>query len=235
MIDYAVDGGRLVPFGCFAEFVRSIAAKENLEPVYVPVKSSELNVLLKRGQVDMIPCTFETRRRLQLGDFTAFLYTTRLEGVCPKKGRKVFDRADLSRSEVKIVVAQGELGWEYAMRSLDLRDDPHRRFLVSDQNRVEDMMHLVARGGYDVALADALSCRTFCRAHPRSVTLAFAETPQDVLDVVHVGTMIPHGDPEYKDWLNQAFRTARRDDPAVQAEEERALDECPGAFTRLPL
>jgi len=235
MIDYSFDScGKVVPKGCFADFIKHLVESEGLEAVYCPVKSSELDTLLMMDKVDLIPCTFETERRSQFGDFAAFLYTTRVEGVCRKKGRKVFTQEDLHRPDVTIVLSKGEIGWEFALDNLDLAKNPYRRFFVSEHERVEDMMHLVAAGDYDVALADALSCRIFCRDNPRSAALAFAYRPEDVLSVRRVGTMIPKGDLQYADWITEKFRIARRA-PEVQLAEKEALEKSLGAFTTRPL
>lgn len=235
MIDYTIDDqGQVVASGCFVRFIEHIAKHEKLKTIYRPVRSSQLTTIMKEQKLDLIPCTFDTPRRRQAGDFTGFLYRTRLEAVCPKKKRKVFRFDDLKRPDVRIIVAPGEIGWEFAVDSLDLRDNKYRRFQESDAERVEEMMYGVASGVYDVAIADALSCRTFCRAHPESVVLAFAEKAEDVLNVFSVGTFIPAGDHHYKDWLNGMFELARKE-PLIQEQEEHALEQSLGAFTRRSL
>lgn len=226
MIDYAGTRGHWTAHGLYASIIEEVATRFSLEVKYVPIRSSEIVSALESASVDIVPCVFSTPGRRVHGDIVAVLHRVRLRGVVRKREPRVRCPEDLHRPDVRIVVARGEIGWEYALRYLDLETDPFRRFYITDGDRVEDMMHLIRTGEFDIALADALSCAQYISRNKSTVAAAFRSDPLDLYDA---GTMIRTGDAGLASWIHSNFVEVRSLQH-IRAMEEEILEQFPGVF-----
>lgn len=210
MIDFAQSETGWSAIGFYADMIHHVATANGLRIRYVPMRSDMILSSISERKVDCIPCTFSTMQRREVGDIIAVLHRVRLNGIVPKRKSKVTRHEDLLKPNVRILVAKGEIGWEYANRYLGLKNDLHRRFLVSEYDVIADLMDPVKSGTIDIALADAMSCLQYHHRNKREVSRIFQTDPLDIYDV---GTLIPKKQKSFGEWLLSGFESARSTPP----------------------
>lgn len=104
---------------------------------------------------------------------------------------------DLKKPGLTIAVTAGEVGHEYAQKFL-----PDAKLIVIDTPDITRPMLEVLSGRADLGLADSMSCYNFVTAHSGQATELFAPNP---LYLYSTSVMIPRGDSDWQDFLDQAF------------------------------
>lgn len=153
---------------------------------------------VQAGRFDVVVSgIFSTIPRSMEVTFPKPLLYVGLSGVA-RRGDERFGRPeDLKRPGLTIAVTAGEVGHEYAQRFL-----PDAKLIVMDTPDITRPMLEVLSGRADIGLADSMSCFNFVSAHADRVVHLFDTNP---LYVYATTVLIPRGDPDWKDFLDQAF------------------------------
>jgi ABC-type amino acid transport substrate-binding protein len=212
--------------GVYADILRAIAQRHNLELSWVHLSIAQLEEALTARQIDCVPFVFQTATRSRYADFTAVIHSVDISGVVRHDENRIRSQADLRSTDVRIAVCRGEIGHEFAVSTL--RIPPYRFAAVLETHDIPQIASLVRTNGADIALADALSCRQAVElkasGHPLKVVLQ-----RPPLTTCHAGMMIPAREPAFAAWLQEEVQLARRD-PAIARTERVALERSRGVI-----
>lgn len=210
--------------GFYIDLARTVAHTEQLDLEMFAVDWTELPEAFSEMKLDLVLSVFETKARLGYGDFVAAFHKIGIGAVCASASQKVQQVTDLSKPDVRIVVARGEAAWEYAAHELRV---PKHRLIVVENSSLPDIMDYVLTGKADVAICDDWSCH---EGVSRNLGLRHIFT-DDSLYVCKNAIMVPRGDPEFAAWIDMAFSNARLR-PEMIAEESRVLATTDGLIRR---
>ena len=228
--NYESNGGPLPVFsGYYVELARDVAARNSLQLDLAPILWKEFTndlFALPPGDpraVDLVLSVFETSERREYSDFTCNFHAVDLVAVV-RGDSDVQALDDLRGRPLTWAVAEGEAGWEYAVKELQI-----------DSQNVVSVMHpdiskalsVVGAGAADVAVVDRLTVARFAAANPK-IQLRLLDRP--VLEFKN-GIMLPRQDKLFEAWVRNEFIASRRS-PAMLEAEQQMLDECRGAVRR---
>lgn len=150
------------------------------------------------GKFDVVVSgIFSTIPRLMEVTFTRPVLFVGLSAVARKGDTRFKTVEDLRQPGITVAVTAGEVGHDYATKFL-----PKAKLLVFDTPDITRPMLEVISGRADVGIADSMSCYNFVKAHPNEVVNLFEREP---LYLYGTGLMLPRGDPDWKDFLDQAI------------------------------
>lgn len=153
---------------------------------------------IQSGRFDVVVSgIFSTIPRSMEVTFPKPLLYVGLSGVARRGDTRFMSAEDLKKPGLTIAVTAGEVGHEYAQRFL-----PDAKLIVIDTPDITRPMLEVLAGRADIGLADSMSCFNFVAAHAAQAVHLFDTRP---LYVYATTVMIPRGDPDWKDFLDQAF------------------------------
>ena len=131
--------------------------------------------------VDVVISVFDTPRRRKWYEFSKPVNRIGLLGLCKEEHQQILED-DILAGRYKVLVQEGEAGWEYmhdeAPRAVELK-----RVTSVDALEGTEVLSLLRTGRYDVALMDGLTCLHFMSDPATSVGLRLAmETPLNMFD-----------------------------------------------------
>ena len=119
-------------------------------------------------------------------------------GAVVRKGDTRFKNPlDFNREGVKIAVAQGEVGHEFAKKFLT-----KTKLIVIQTEDIARPLLDVVTGRADAGIADAWTTYRFVQQHPDAVEDLFAEKP---FNIVSASWFVRQGDPVWEQFLNTAI------------------------------
>ncbi|RIL10640.1 MAG: hypothetical protein DCC75_03945 [Proteobacteria bacterium] len=219
LLDYWISGDQsVVASGLYASLTSQLALQESIECKFKGLRFHEMVPGIEAGEVDIVLCSFPTDQRRRRVDFSAILHTIGLGAVVRNRPGAPKSRSDFANFSGRIALVNGEIGWEHAMRYLNLNDRPND-FIVGDDRLIGNVLScLLQDETVDAAIADSLSCYQFAQQHGGS-GCAF-----DVIDLEQphdIGVMHRKGDAALSAWLDGCFSKARKH-PQI-AQEEGAI------------
>ncbi len=178
-----------------------------------------------KATFDVVLGLFKTDRRARSYDFTVPIYRIGLQGVT-RADAPMITKEQLARGDLKVVVQEGEVGWEYVMGELLSMRAKKRLYTTNSFTTYEAMDLLKAAPEYNVAIADELSCLHFIkeRSGDTSFRLAFARPLQTFDECLG----IKRGLGIRMDLLNHALIEARNSSEFLQS-EAKSLGELSGS------
>lgn len=153
---------------------------------------------IQSGRFDVVVSgIFSTIPRSMEVTFPRPLLFVGLSAVVRNGESRFVSADDLKKPGITIAVTAGEVGHEYAQRFL-----PDAKLIVVDTPDITRPMLDVLSGRADVGLADSMSCYNFVAAHSGEAVHLFDKEP---LYLYATTVMVPRGDPDWKDFLDQSF------------------------------
>lgn len=150
------------------------------------------------GKFDVVVSgIFSTVPRLMEVTFTRPVLFVGLSAVARKGDTRFKTVEDLKHPGIVVAVTAGEVGHDYATKFL-----PQAKSIVFDTPDITRPMLEVISGRADVGIADSMSCYNFVKAHSDAVVNLFEKSP---LYLYGTGLMIPRGDSDWKDFLDQSI------------------------------
>ena len=168
----------------------------------------------------MVLSVFETHDRRDYADFTCNFHSVDLCAAVPRNSG-IQLRSDLLDRRLRWAVAEGEAGWEYAVR--ELRIDSYDTIVVRHPD-IGTALNVLGSGGADVAVVDRLTFDRFLTANPDSPIRALNERVWEFRN----GIMIPRQDKLFEAWVRDEFCASRKQ-PLLVELERNVLAECRGA------
>lgn len=188
------------PSGYFIDVMEEIRLQmgEEMQIVYEETTWGTMVAGVKGGRFDLVVSgIFSTIPRSMEVTFSRPLMFVGLSAVVRADDDRFTRAADLQVPGLKVAVTAGEVGHDYAQKFL-----PDADLTVMDTPDITRPMLEVLSGRADVGIADSMSCYNFVAAHPEQTQQLFA---QDPLYVYATTLMLPRGDPDWKDFFDQAL------------------------------
>lgn len=229
LADYQFTDDRRVTFsGYYVDLARDVGARNGLQIDFVPIQWHEFMTDMFAAPaadpraVDLVLSVFETHERRDYADFTCNFHCVDLCAVV-QADSPIDSLDDLRDKRLRWAVAEGEAGWEYAVR--ELRIDSYDTIIVRHPD-IGTALSVLGAGG-DVAVVDRLTADKFIAAHPNARIRLLRE---QVLQFKN-GIMIPRRDAPFEAWVRAEFSASRKIAPLAEA-ERRMLADCRGAVKR---
>ncbi len=229
LADYQYTDDRRITFsGYYVELARDVAARNGLQAEFVPIQWHEFmdNVFSTPAAnphaLDLVLSVFETHDRRDYADFTCNFHCVDLRAVV-QADSAIQSLDDLRDMRLQWAVAEGEAGWEYAVR--ELRIDPYDTIVVKHPD-IGTALSVLSSGG-DVAVVDGLTAVKFLEAHPNVRIRILDEKVWQYKN----GIMIPRQDRLFEAWVRDEFCASRKAQPMLAAERQM-LAECRGTVRK---
>lgn len=206
--------------GYYVALALEVGWRENLDIEFVPMDWGVLPSSFSDLNLDLVLSIFETRARLHYADFVACMHKVGVSGVMRADAEPLRDVSQLSDPQLRIGVVVGEVGWEYVTHELDL---PRTQLVQVDSGTLRTAFSPLISGDADISIVDDLTCAEFVKSHP-GYRHVFAE---DSLYVCKNSIMVPRGEIEFSEWVDDVFLEARRAPHLVEL-ETAALKEAGG-------
>jgi len=126
--------------------------------------------------------------------------------------------------QLRWAVAEGEAGWEYAVRELGI--ESFNTIVVRNPD-IGTALSIVGAAAGDVAVVDRVTADRYMRTYPQNKIRLLKET---VLQFKN-GIMVPRQDREFEAWVHAEFSTSRNA-PRIAEEERQMLADCGGAVRK---
>jgi polar amino acid transport system substrate-binding protein len=153
---------------------------------------------IQSGKFDVVVSgIFSTIPRLTEVTFTRPVLFVGLSAVARKDDKRFMSVADLKTPGIVVAVTAGEVGHDYTSKFL-----PNARPIVMDTPDITRPMLEVISGRADIGIADSMSVFNFVEAHKDQVVNLFENEP---LYLYGTGLMLPRGDLEWKDFMDQSI------------------------------
>ncbi len=188
------------PSGYFIDVMEQIRQQmgEDMKIMYEETTWGTMVAGVTSGRFDVVVSgIFSTIPRSMEVTFSRPLMFVGLSAVARADDDRFATAADLQAQGLKVAVTAGEVGHSYAEKFL-----PDAEVTVMDTPDITRPMLDVLSGRADVGIADSMSCYNFVAAHPEQVQQLFA---QDPLYVYATTLLLPRGDPDWKDFFDQAL------------------------------
>ncbi len=224
LADFQHSGNDCLYGGLYVDLAHAVASTAGLSLEFIAVDWADLPSSFTDLELDLVLSVFETKARLLYGDFVSAFHKIGVGGVSAVDSDKVQSVTDLGNADVRIVVARGEAGWEYAVQELRV---PKHRLIVVENASLPELMDYVVTGRVDVAICDDWSCHEGVARNP-GLKHIFVNDP---LYLCKNAIMVPKGDPEFAAWVDEVFSEARLR-PDLVAEEVRILAATNGLIRR---
>lgn len=214
------DGALTTFAGYYVELAREVGAREGLAIEFVAMDWGVLSTAFSELHVDIVLSIFETKARLQYADFVACMHKVGVSGVMRPDSVPLSSVSELSDPELRIGVVVGEVGWEFVTHELEL---PRFQLVQVDSGALRTAFSPLISGDADIAIVDDLTCVDFIKTHP-DFQHVFAS---DSLYMCKNSIMVPRGEADFAEWVDDVFLAARRD-PRMTELETLALKETGG-------
>jgi len=230
LADYQFTNDRQVTFsGYYVDLARDVAARTGLQVDFVPIQWQEFtsDIFAKPvadpRAIDLVLSVFETSERRDYADFTCNFHSIDLCAVVADDS-KIQTLDDLRGMQLRWAVAEGEAGWEYAVR--ELRIESFNTIVVQNPD-IGTALSIVSAAAGDVAVVDRVTAYRYIRMHPQAKIRLLKES---VLKFKN-GIMVPRQDPDFEAWVRDEFSTSRRS-PQIAELESQMITDCGGAVTK---
>jgi cyclohexadienyl dehydratase len=210
---HADAAGAFVFEGLYVEIARKVGEVAGLEVELVPMDWGELSRSFDKYDLDAVLSVFETRARLEFGEFVAPMHKVGVGALVPVGTTKVREIPDLQRNDVKVAVVNGEVGWEVAVYDLKI---PRHRLILVDSADLRNIFGPLLTGAADVGIIDAVSCAELIASNPGYEHL-FSSDP---IQMCKNAIMVPRGENAFAEWIDELFIRARSDSEILQREAE---------------
>ena len=217
------------PTGLYADLIRCLCESEGIVPTFEQLRFSSALSAIANDQVDVVLSVFQTPRRSQTVDFTAFLHKVSVSGVTRRQENRVASHADLAAMPLKFVVCREEIGHEILEDQLRI---PHKQLTIMDTSNIADIIEMVAAGRADVAIADTLSCQHGLAARGAEGPKLKPVLRRSPLYLCPNGIMLAKGQSLLADWLDRGLKKLRSQ-PDFQKAEETILEEFHGIVIKM--
>lgn len=199
--------------GYYVELAREVGMAENVRMEFVPIDWGVLSSSFTNLNLDLVLSIFETRARLRFGDFVACLHKVGVSGVMRADSEKITDPSHLSDPHLRIGVVVGEVGWEYVTHELRL---PRNQLVQVDSGKLQTAFSPLVSGDADVAIVDDLTCAQFVEENEGFQHVFKSES----LYICKNSIMVPRGEVEFSEWVDDVFLKARHAPHLVELEAE---------------
>lgn len=214
-------GDEFEGIGIYPRMLSRIAQDHGLSVDWYPINWSDILTAIDTGKIDVVASIFWTEKRSEVAAVCGKMHRIGVTALVLADDDRVKSHEDLQRSDLKIGVVRGEIGWEYAIDTLRLEFDP--RLKVQDEINISRSVEMIEKGMVSVVLADALSCWMAAKQNRETggrVRQIFAD---DALYVCDNGFLIKRGDDRLRSWLDENVRRLRHD-PALEEAEKSDLE-----------
>lgn len=167
--------------------------------------------------VDIALAIFRTEERKKRFDFSRAIHRIGLQGICAVDMPEMTPEALIS-GDFRIVVQEGEVGWEYAKKELHSLWERKKISVVKSLD-LEETMSLLASGTYDVTIHDELTCAKFLNSGQGDRFRFAFDRPLKIFDVA--AAINPSSGIDM-DEVNAAL-LRRRNEPSFRETEIEAL------------
>jgi hypothetical protein len=208
--------GDFVFEGLYVDIARKVGEIAGLEVELIPMDWGELSRSFDKYDLDAVLSVFETRARLEFGEFVAPMHKVGVGALVPVGGTKVREIPDLLKGDVKVAVVNGEVGWEVAVYDLKI---PRHRLILVDSADLRNIFGPLLTGAADVGIIDAVSCAELIASNPGYEHLF----QTDPIQMCKNAIMVPRGDNAFAEWIDELFIQARSDAEILQTEAKLLL------------
>jgi hypothetical protein len=209
-------GGEFVFEGLYVDIARKVGELAGLEVELIPMDWGELSRSFDKYDLDAVLSVFETRARLEFGEFVAPMHNVGVGALVPVGSAKVREIPDLLKGDVKVAVVNGEVGWEVAVHDLKI---PRHRLILVDSADLRNIFGPLLTGAADVGIIDAVSCAELIASNP-GYEHVFQANP---IQMCKNAIMVPRGDNAFAEWIDELFIRARSDAEILQTEAKLLL------------
>jgi ABC-type amino acid transport substrate-binding protein len=217
LISWRTEAGDTFVFeGLYVEIARKVGEIAGLEVELVPMDWGELSRSFDTYDLDAVLSVFETRARLEFGEFVAPMHKVGVGALVPVGGNKVRELPDLLKGDVKVAVVNGEVGWEVAVHDLKI---PRHRLILVDSADLRNIFGPLLTGAADVGIIDAVSCAELIASNPGYEHLF----QSDPIQMCKNSIMVPRADNAFAEWIDDLFIQARSDAEILQTEAKLLL------------
>jgi ABC-type amino acid transport substrate-binding protein len=217
LISWRTDAsGEFVFEGLYVDIARKVGEIAGLEVELVPMDWGELSRSFDKYDLDAVLSVFETRARLEFGEFVAPMHKVGVGALVPVGETKVREIPDLLKGDVKVAVVNGEVGWEVAVYDLKI---PRHRLILVDSADLRNIFGPLLTGAADVGIIDAVSCAELIASNPGYEHLF----QTDPIQMCKNAIMVPRGDNAFAEWVDELFIQARSDAGILQIEAKLLL------------
>jgi ABC-type amino acid transport substrate-binding protein len=166
--------------GPWSEVVLALCRRMGLQFYVEPISAPDF-ARSDATRPDLVMDLFKTDYRQGFFDFSDALYRIGLQGVC-RAATPTITKDELVKGDPRIIVQEGEVGWEYAMRELTRAQKKGNIIRISSFKTFE-VLDMLISGRYDLAISDEISCMHFLRGYvgDRPFRLAF-DRPLQIFD-----------------------------------------------------
>lgn len=203
--------------GPWAELAADLATELGLTPKF---RFTSFSDLLENAYstVDIVVSVFDTERRRTYFDFARPINRVALLGLCREEFEEI-DDDDIREGRYRILVQEGEVGWEFihdeAPKAIEMK-----RVVSVDAINAGEVLQMLKLGRFDLALIDAVSCQNFLKDKELSQGLRLAfDIPLNMFDS---GVAIRRTSGLNVDQINELV-TEIRNRPRFRALEAEAL------------
>ncbi len=197
--------------GLYVDYARMVCSSAGLELQLEDVGWSELPTSFTLKQLDLVLSVFETTDRLAYADFVAAFHRIGLSAVARKGVVLPENIGDIVCGDYRIAVSVGEASESLVLRDLKV---PRRRVVRVDSYELDDVFSPLVSEKADLSVSDSWTCAGYVDTHSDLVHL-FSE---DELYLCKNSIMVPKGDPEYAQWVDDIFNAVRSRDDARELE-----------------
>jgi cyclohexadienyl dehydratase len=217
LISWRADGRDHFVFeGLYVEIARKVGEIAGLEAELIPMDWGELSRSFEKYDLDAVLSVFETRARLEFGEFVAPMHKVGVGALVPVGRAKVREIPDLLKGDIKVAVVNGEVGWEVAVYDLKI---PRHRLILVDSADLRNIFGPLLTGAADVGIIDAVSCAELIASNPGYEHLF----QSDPIQMCKNAIMVPRGDNAFAEWIDDLFIQARSDADILQIEAKLLL------------
>lgn len=210
--------------GYYVELAKAVAVQEKLGVRFECVDWSEICGVFESREVDLVVSVFDTRARSNYADFVAPFHAISICGLTLLSAPEFSDLKALCDSDLVIAVTRGEAGWELVQ---DMKISRHR-LVVIESSDLSALVAQVERGVADIAIVDEVTAVGAVRNHPH-LKAVMTERPAAVS---RNAIMVPKGDVEFANWVDDAFTRARDSNAELVEFERRILSDWSGLIRR---
>lgn len=186
------------PEGFYIELFNRMAKEAGLEITWVETTWSTMIADMKTGRFQVMAApVFRTIPRAEEVAFTRSIDYFGLSAVVPIGEQRFKEPSDFNRADITIVVTQGEVGHEFAIRNL-----PAAKLVIHKAGDISLALVDVIEGRANVGICDSWTAKLFAREHSDKVRDLFGDKP---FNRVGAGWFVRHGDPELLLFLNTSI------------------------------
>ncbi|MDQ1590693.1 MAG: polar amino acid transport system substrate-binding protein [Pyrinomonadaceae bacterium] len=217
------------PAGLYIDLMRRLCESDGIVAEFRQVRFASALSKVVGDELDVVLCIFQTPRRSQTVDFSAFLHSVSVSGVTRRQEDRISSQSDLVSLPLRFVVCRGEIGHEIIEDHLKI---PEARVTVIDTSNVADIIEMVAAKKADVAIADSLSCQHGLAARGAEGPKLKPILRRRPLYLCPNGVMFAREQDDLADWLDTGLKALLRE-PEFRKTEETILEDFHGTISKI--